>query len=400
MPSISLLDNNQFVPVYPDVSVENLAQAVALDRSRLAGLVNNLLLYETVIIPTTDFSILGLLLSWIGRDAFEEMLKCGALRFVRRPHQIGYVGAGHGLLAFGLKGSPEEPFNWQQESLFGTMDRSIELQLSNAPLCKNIANVTRLSPEVLARSESLEFEDGAFEREVVTETYKDIVGDQSFQNFILTHEKKKPRSIEIRRLGGMQANEMRFRGIRPIKDGVDLVLKVAEVNYELSMGARSGQIDLTTSSLSRILLPLKLKRMRVSTDLFRSITQLTDLQGIPDVGEGVASGFVPLKEVWAVRQSRSAQAFREWFRHTSAQSARDVERAFVESLKNPPWVASLKAKAVRFGVTTLAGIASPLGGVLASGTDSFLLERLIGGYTPRMFFDDLKSLPGLIRPRE
>src|SRR5947208_3226263 len=59
-----------------------------------------LLLYDTVFIPTNDFAILPVLLHWCGLDGLRSLLNCGALGFVRPNNLLCYMGGGAGLAVY------------------------------------------------------------------------------------------------------------------------------------------------------------------------------------------------------------------------------------------------------------------------------------------------------------
>ncbi len=48
-----------------------------------AHLASQLLLYDTVVIPTKDFGIIPILISWMGLSTFQEAMRSGSIGFIR-----------------------------------------------------------------------------------------------------------------------------------------------------------------------------------------------------------------------------------------------------------------------------------------------------------------------------
>mgnify|MGYP001610257198 CR=1 FL=1 len=66
-------------------------------RPRFTHLLDGLLLYEDVVIPTQDFVSLTVLVGVLGEQAVIDLLEAGDLRFVRLRGAFAYVGNGGGV---------------------------------------------------------------------------------------------------------------------------------------------------------------------------------------------------------------------------------------------------------------------------------------------------------------
>src|SRR5687767_13838829 len=108
MPSESILDGRFYIR--HDLSDPGLRNdRFANDHRMQTHLVNQLLTYDRIVIPTNDFGIVPILRKWVGAGPFGEMLESGALRFVRWNSLLGYVGNGKGVSTFQILPGPDKP---------------------------------------------------------------------------------------------------------------------------------------------------------------------------------------------------------------------------------------------------------------------------------------------------
>jgi len=106
----TLLANDLFLPWDMNDPAPRL-RAFTEDR-RLAGhILETLFIYDRVIIPTVDYSIIVPLVHWIGIPVLREMLESEAISFVRITGGLGYAGGGHGLMTFELHPG-DKPDTW------------------------------------------------------------------------------------------------------------------------------------------------------------------------------------------------------------------------------------------------------------------------------------------------
>jgi hypothetical protein len=132
----------------------------------------------------------------------------------------------------------------------------------------------------------------------------------------------------------------------------------------------------------------------------RSLESFTDmtLTGSHTIREAVNVGTVPFIEV--VKLLDSADKFRHWLREQPADA--NLVKAYYQETIKDSWIEKLPGKAIRWSVFTGIGFgidaigAGGLGiaaGITAGAIDTFLVDKLIGGWTPHQFVErDLKSL--------
>jgi len=125
--------------------------------------------------------------------------------------------------------------------------------------------------------------------------------------------------------------------------------------------------------------------------------------GTTDVRNAVNAGHIPFADV--LRLADKADKFREWLRTRPADS--ELVKEYYAAVVSGSWAEKLPAKSTRFGVFTAAGIAldatitggaGTAAGVALGAFDTFVLDKLIGGWKPHHFVEgDLKKTLGRMR---
>lgn len=392
MTSEAIIDNRLFVRLDLDHSLRanSFFQTNVANRAHLAS---QLLLYGTVIIPTIDFGVIPTLINWFGLKNFEETLESSAIKFVRRKGILGYVGNGNGISTFTILPGESKGFEWWQEAVFGeNSETSIELQLKQ--MCPFISGKQRqkLTDKVISLSTALTYSNDFFMKNIVHESYTDIMNNERLSNIILAGVKKKGKPVNLTRLNGVTPNQLRVLGQEGlIKDSIDLVLRVAEINMEIVMATATGNADIFTSADSEEVLAGKLSRCKIDKSLLESFISLLELNSIPDIRHAVMSGDIDLSTIWSLRRKRISSQFREWLREANPQNSRDLEKAYVHALGKSTLADSLPVRAIRFAITSIAGI-NPIIGLATGATDNFFVDKWLSGYSPKLLLDELSKL--------
>ena len=114
------------------------------------------------------------------------------------------------------------------------------------------------------------------------------------------------------------------------------------------------------------------------------------------IGEALKSGEIKFKDFLELLQK--ADKFREWL--SKIEQDKNIVAEYYKAVTSGTWVDKLPSKSVRFAIFTGAGLlldaAIPTGLGTALGTalgagDTFLLDKLIKGWKPNQFIDDLKE---------
>lgn len=392
MPATSVVDSKLLVRL-------DLSNALASnlrfggDLRNLAHLSSQLLLYEQVLIPTHDFGIVPALLSWLGVDLLEDMLKSHALKFVRQARHLGYVGNGNGISTFEIHAG-DAPLPWHEEARFALSPRAIELQLANGAVSLTESERDRLSALTLHKSVDIPYDAKSFTNHVVGETYRDILESQSLAAYVRRANKVRPdKAIDLTWLPQVGPAQLRTLGRDgAVNDPIDLVLAIAEINMQIMIAQKEHDADLHAAPGTENLLREKLRRAGVSTTALDGFIQLLELNSLPDIRQPLLAGEVTPAELWTVRQTNRGRRFRQWLREAQTQDARELEKAYVDALAQRNLGDNLPLRVLRFAVTSTAGFLSGPGGIIAGAFDSFFFESWLKGFSPRIFFDDLRHL--------
>jgi hypothetical protein len=78
-------------------------------KPRFTHLLDGLLLYDQLVVPTQDFLSLTLLVGVLGERAVIELLEACDLRFIRLRGSISYIGNGGGLQPFEMLNDNRQP---------------------------------------------------------------------------------------------------------------------------------------------------------------------------------------------------------------------------------------------------------------------------------------------------
>jgi hypothetical protein len=371
-------------------------------RGILAG---QALLYDTIVIPTMDFGILPAILHWLSLPMLREAVDDGSIRLIRFPKIVGYGGNGAGIilnLAFG-KGSSSE-WEWWHTTMYGDTADALNLQLKHG--CEGVPDWERAALFNAVMASCVEFAiSDDLNRQIATETYRDIVDDHLLKNEIGRFYGF--RTVELNRLPGPAANQLRFFNANQIasltaepKDDIDLTLIVAHLNLQIAMSNSVEGCDLSTFDGAARILKRKLERAGVRRKADPSFSRLLQIPGVPNVPIAVADGRLDLRTVWSARHSANARRFREWLAKANTNDGAELARLYVDTLSHEPIISCLPIRMLRWAVIAAAGaIASrviglpgEIAGVAAAGVDSLFVEKWLSGYSPALFLDELKRI--------
>lgn len=161
----------------------------------------------------------------------------------------------------------------------------------------------------------------------------------------------------------------------------------------------------------------KIADISKTTDGFNQIAKTQDIPDLKMLYEKIES---PLKRVPAIRGKRSSIKFREWLASaTETESGRSITREYTEAIvEGRGFFQSNSGKITKAIATTAIGTAvgallgSQIEGAVIAGSlalskvldpladlgldllDTFVLDGLTKGWTPKIFFDDLERLAG------
>lgn len=351
-----------------------------LSRSRTSfkRLIENLLLYDSIVLPTQDFLTLTVLIGVFGEEEVVELLKSKSISFLRAKGSIAYIGNGGGIQSY-LIGGPNEPL----APFCAPIDEAIDWALDG--LSQKPTN--RKLPQLVAEATS-EFDISKVVQDVKNETYKDIQNSLELRNYLTI------RNTDLDKLAGVGPKGVRIFGGKDSNwqgDEIDIVMSLTSLNLELMMMGISESNDAITENPIRLLLEAKARRVleRSSEEAF---TELKEISDIPDIGEGVLQKKVSLHDVLKITNSSSGRSFRKWFHENCRKDTITTAKEYANVLKQVPAIQKFPARVLRFIMTNLAGFVNPGVGIGAGVVDSFFIDKILRGSSPKFFIDELEKI--------
>ncbi len=394
MQSPEIVDSRLFVKF--DLSdVHEFNARFGDDRANLADLATRLLLYDQLLIPTYDFGIIPILASWIGVDLLRGLLYSDAIALIRRKGLLGYVGNGNAISVISIEGR-DVPLPWFVEATFGESATSLGLQLDHLAIAE--ADRDAIMTGVLERTQDLDYTNDFFIENIANESYRDVMGSPILSKYAWRGSKKRDDSgVDLRWLPQVEGNQVRvLRADGRVRDPVDMVLRVAEVNMELLMATQAGGADLLTAQGGDQLLKEKLRRAGGNEPILQAFSGWLELNSIPDLRSSVENGELGFDTLWKIRTSDKAAKFRAWLREASPSDGRELEQAYVSAISQATAAGKLPVKVLRFVITAAAGLIPGIGGLVggaaAGAVDSFFVDRWLNGYSPKLFIDTLQNI--------
>lgn len=190
--------------------------------------------------------------------------------------------------------------------------------------------------------------------------------------------------------------------------------EILDYTYALEEGLTSY-----TSRMMFTLLAQSIEALRAQSNPADRFGGIAKLENVPDLKTLYPKLHNPLGQVPALRAKRSSERFRRWLAQTDKSGA-ELSAAYLAAIADAKGVfdkpvakitKAIALTGIGLGLGAAVGTAvdrvtlgSLIGAALGKAVDpavdvgldlldSFLLDGLTKGWTPRMFFDDLRALP-------
>jgi hypothetical protein len=348
-------------------------------KSPIKGLIESVILYPHVVVPTDDYMPLAVLVGVLGERAVLDMLDAGKLRFARLHRSLAYVGNGGGLLPYQIgTGNDTTP-------PAASADKAIAWALGG--LNEKVKD-PKLS-ELAAKATS-EVDANQLCEVVRHETYTDILKSPSLRaEFAI-------RSTEMSHLAGIGANQVRIYGGpgTPVKDEIDKVLMLAAANVEMRLADLTDADDISTINPALSLLNAKVERT-YGTDASKAFIELKEIANISDIGEVVLQKSATISDLIKLSLSTDGIQFQQWFHDNCRKDTLTTAKEYANLLKQIPAAERGRGKTLRFAVTSAIGAIPVIGaiaGPAVTAIDSFVLDRFLKGHSPKYFIEKLEKL--------
>lgn len=400
MPS-SILANDLSMPW--DLEPNSRFGMFVKDNWLAAHVLEMLLFYNQIVVPTTDYSIVVPFVHWLGVPLFKELLDAEAISFVRTCRGLAYVGNGVGLAMYEIRPGEhiEKTEPWWTKASRCSPQEAVILQLQS-----RLSGLKEALIDVLARLIEVCTVDTVlpqFKEKVAHETYRDIQGSKVLTDYFFDRNPSISH-LGLNRLPGVEPNQLRACTLLPkpevAGDEIDMTLRLAMLNLEAYLAEEAGARDMVTDKGFDRILGAKVQRYTGGNIASESFSKLVKIEGIPDIATSIMSGEVSMSKVWQFRNRRTAVQFREWFDRVGPTNHEALLNEYVKSLRSGDFLSSGKTKVVRFIVLQTIGAAlipvtsgySFIISLGLSAVDSFLLDKIRLGFKPRYYVDELRSL--------
>ena len=365
-----------------------------------SNLANYLLLYDQVVVPTGNLQILPVLRNIFGESIFDELIKSNVIVLARYNKWFSYVGNGGGLRFFESFAGPESSKKPNLfHSYFAPLDEAIYTAIKTTTPTSSVLRASELTnlllDKVLPVGTNIEM--NSFR----DETYKDILGSPYLRNTLAIRNEGR----HLDELKGLNANQVKIYSPHVIpgkgeSPEIWSVLHAAFENFILGLSTDVNVEEIAGDGNTLALLKAKGQRVGLDLEGKNAFSRIQEISGIPDIGEAFSKGAFTAEQLLDLRESKHSQAFRNWFSSEyPKETSQEIVERYVNSLGQPSLIDRLPVKALRFGLTTGAGLIDPISGAVSSVVDSFLLKKWFPGKSPKLFIKHAKAVMVKERPK-
>ncbi|MHB8791825.1 MAG: hypothetical protein ACYC6O_00590 [Thermoleophilia bacterium] len=338
----------------------------------------DLFLQDQILIPTQDYLTAAGLITIFGEKGFIELLERDRLKFIRTRGVFGYIrgtGPDGGLVTF------KDPKNQRPQ------DSPIEQSVNSAlnVIAGNIKERKKLQEIVVENSFSIDW------TEILTAVGREAI--QDLQQTSLWRSEYEFNKQDLLALPGMEKMQVRVigPGHDPKRNVVDTLLALALYNSDIYLAEKYDCQDVSPFFSVGDLLDLKRARFEQASGISENLWMLLEVNGVPDFSQIEFREGSVMNDLLEISASSNAKDFRNWFHTNSHLSEKEILREYIGVLNSMPRIQSLPLKSLRFVVTTACGYVPVLGPVL-SFFDTFIVDRLFRGASPKFFIDDLTKI--------
>lgn len=339
------------------------------------ALLEDLILYDQIFIPTPDFLTADGLILLLGERGMIELLEAERLKFVRTRSSLAFVrGTGNdgGLVVF------YDPNNERPQD--AELDRSIDVCL--AVIEGNLKEKGALAKLLLENSINVETSD--ILEAVRTESIADFKKSAMWKpDYDFPKE-------GLLALPGIQKTGVKVIGMNldPLGNPIDTLLEITSYNSDLFLAQKFGTHD------ARPYFPIgDLIRIKARADHTKSeaLWTLFEVNNLPDFSFIELAQGGAFEDLHKATRSKDAQSFRKWFHSREGWSEKEILKEYISVIQQVPWTQKLPTRILRFIVTGALGFVPGVGHA-ASFIDSFIVDRAFRQESPKFFIDDLHQL--------
>ena len=165
-----------------------------------------------------------------------------------------------------------------------------------------------------------------------------------------------------------------------------LMSHILEARADLALAAFYGG-DFASSNVTSAIVQVRcaglLNRYNLNKNELSAFHDVT-LIDCPSICEAIDSGQRGFKEFLQLLDK--ATTFKQWLHTVKVDEG--LVRSYVTDISRQGWMQSIPGKTVRYMFTAAADFYNPLIGVGTAIADTFIVEKLLGGWRPNHFVDN------------
>lgn len=322
----------------------------------------SLLIYDRILVPTHDFTIVKLLYAWLGEDALRGLIEDQTITLLRLEPWIGY-GGGIGLSGFRIEGPAIE---------------------TDALLAIGFASLEIAIPRYVGRYLNQPASSGVC---------RDIQAGTKTVN-LSTHINDIIRPMTIKAFGDLDPDNLSKYGPDALpgtgRDQVSIYsplvrhsglpteqfLALAQVAVELSLLHQMKATHSITDPRIDQYLGQQLKvppDKKAQPHLEAHFNNLMRSCELPDIPSSANAGWLSASKVLELRNHTAIKEFRLWLEGLDPDYADSATRAYIRALEKEPFSSKLPFRVATFIIPKLFGLLDPTK-VLGSTVFNFLLS--------------------------
>jgi hypothetical protein len=186
-------------------------------------------------------------------------------------------------------------------------------------------------------------------------------------------------------------------------DDVFEVLRAAQACVEVRAAAIASCEDIYTSDQVAELFRTAMVRATEQSHPGNAYVALRELANLPDIGEFALQNKDLIDSILDIRNSNSGVQFRKWFHENCRTDPLATAKEYASIISQVPTVQSSGVRTLRVfaqvavGVAAmaLAPVAGLAAGIAANAIDSYLVDRIFRGSSPKVFFERLHAVTSL-----
>ncbi|MDQ0462448.1 hypothetical protein QO010_000196 [Caulobacter ginsengisoli] len=354
---------------------------VNLSRSTRA-LCDFLILHDKIVIPIEDFTVLRTITRSIGADNLILLLKNDRVRFVRT---IGTLALSWGDSGAGLMTIHDAQ---RRVAAYAPMEASIQQSIHSLEL--PYATSSKLSHIVAERTKEIQTLD--LLSEIRSATYAD------FEKTLMWRDEFRTQYPDLLKMPGDPRNVQIYGpNTPPSRSAATTLLALARSNLEMYLSSREYADALSTTCPIGDSVSLKLANSAV--DLTKSgLQNLINLAGVADLTPDVMSDSKIARKFIEVTCSPEAVQFREWFKSQIVTNPEEYTQRYMDIIHKISPLERPMTKIIRFFIFQSLGFI-PIIGNVTSAFDTFVLDKLVEGNSPKYFVQNLRNFSGAVKMR-